>query len=42
MFIGVRQIKITETASILLLPLIYALIMGLGLYLAKPIKFVGS
>ena len=42
MFIGVKQIKITDTISILLLPLIYALVMGLGLYLAKPIKFVGS
>ena len=42
MFIGVKEIKITDTISILLLPLIYALVMGLGLYLAKPIKFVGS
>ena len=42
MFIGVKEIKITDTISVLLLPLIYALVMGLGLYLAKPIKFVGS
>ncbi|WP_325192738.1 DUF3100 domain-containing protein [Methanobrevibacter ruminantium] len=42
MFIGVKEIKITDTISILLLPLIYALVMGLCLYLAKPIKFVGS
>ena len=35
------EIKITDTISILLLPLIYALILGLALYLAKPIKFVG-
>lgn len=42
MYIGVKEIKITETTSILLLPLIYALVMGLGLYLAKPIKFIGS
>ena len=42
MFIGVIEIKITDTISVLLLPLIYALVMGLALYLAKPIKFVGS
>ena len=41
MYIGVIEIKITGTISILLLPLIYALVLGLGLYLAKPIKFVG-
>ena len=41
MYIGIKEIKITDTISILLLPLIYALAMGLGLYLAKPIKFVG-
>ena len=42
MLIGVKEIKITDTVSILLLPLIYALILGLLLYLAKPIKFVGT
>ena len=41
MAIGVREFKITEDISVLLLPLIYALVLGLGLYLAKPIKFVG-
>ena len=41
MFIGVKEIKITDTISVLLLPLIYALVLGLALYLAKPIKFVG-
>ena len=41
MFIGVIEIKVTDTISILLLPLIYALILGLILYLAKPITFVG-
>ncbi|MCQ2964290.1 MAG: DUF3100 domain-containing protein [archaeon] len=40
-WIGIKEFKITETISILFLPLIYALILGLGLYLAKPIKFVG-
>ena len=42
MYIGVIEIKITSTVSILLLPLIYALVLGLGLYLAKSVKFVGS
>ena len=42
MLIGVKEIKITDTVSILLLPLIYALILGLVLYLAEPIKFVGT
>ncbi len=42
MAIGVKEIKITDTISILLLPLIYALVLGLILYLAKPVKFVGS
>ena len=42
MSIGVIEIKLTETIEIFLLPLLYALVMGLALYLAKPIKFVGS
>lgn len=42
MFIGVIEIKITDTIEIFLLPLLYALVMGLALFLAKPIKFVGS
>ena len=41
MSIGVREFKITEDISILLMPLIYSLILGLLLFLAKPIKFVG-
>ena len=41
MTIGVKEIKITDTISILLLPLIYALVLGLALYLAKPVKFIG-
>ena len=41
MFVGVKEIEITDTISVLLLPLIYALVLGLALYLAKPIKFVG-
>ena len=42
MAIGIVEIKITDTIEIILLPLLYALVMGLGLYLAKPIKFIGS
>ena len=41
MSIGVNEFHLTEDISILLMPLIYSLIMGLALYLAKPIKFVG-
>ena len=42
MFIGVIEIQITDTIQIVLLPLLFALVMGLALFLAKPIKFVGS
>ena len=41
MSIGIIEIKITDTISFLLLPIIYALVMGLILYLAKPVKWVG-
>ena len=40
MSIGVIEIKITDTISFLLLPLIYSLVMGLILYLAKPFKYI--
>ena len=40
MSIGVIEIQITDTISFLLLPLIYSLVMGLGLYLAKPFKYI--
>ncbi|WP_405275627.1 DUF3100 domain-containing protein [Methanobrevibacter sp.] len=40
MAIGVIEIKITDTISFLLLPLIYSLVMGLALYLAKPFKYI--
>ena len=42
MFIGVIEIDLTDNIQIVLLPLLYALVMGLALFLAKPIKFVGS
>ncbi len=42
MSIGIIEIQIIDTISFLLLPLVYSLVMGLILYLAKPIKFVGS
>ncbi|WP_405292722.1 DUF3100 domain-containing protein [Methanobrevibacter sp.] len=41
MAIGVINIKITDTISFLLLPLIYSLVMGLALYLIKSVKFIG-
>ena len=41
MFIGVIEIKITDTISFLLLPLIYSLVMGLLIYLIKYFKWVG-
>lgn len=41
MYIGIIEIKITDTISFLLLPLIYALVMGLILYLVKSFKWVG-
>ena len=40
MYIGIIEIKITDTISFLLLPLIYSLIIGLTLYLAKPFKYI--
>ena len=42
MFIGVKEINLTSSVSILLLPLIYALIIGLVLYLTPQVKFVGK
>ena len=42
MLIGVIEIKITDTIQIVLLPLLYALVMGLALFLAKPVKFVST
>ena len=42
MAIGVIEIKITDTISFLLLPLVYSLVMGLGLYLAKPFKYIDT
>jgi len=40
--IGVQKIHLTSTISIVLMPLLYSMIIGLILYLAKPIKFVGK
>lgn len=42
MSIGVQKIYLSKTVSIVLMPLLYAMIIGLILYLAKPIKFVGK
>ncbi|WP_407414981.1 DUF3100 domain-containing protein [Methanobrevibacter sp.] len=41
MAIGIIDIQITDTISFLLLPLTYSLVIGLILYLAKPVKWVG-
>ena len=41
MTIGIIQIQITDTIRFLLLPLRYDLVMGLILYLAKPVKWIG-
>ena len=41
MAIGVINIRITDTISFLLLPLIYSLVMALALYLIKSVKFIG-
>ena len=41
MAIGIIEVKITDTISFMLLPLTYSLVMGLILYLAKPVKWVG-
>ena len=42
MLIGVIEIQITDTVQIVLLPLLYALVIGLALFLLKPFKFIGS
>lgn len=41
-YIGVREFHLTSTITVLTMPLLYAMVMGLALYLAKPIKFVGK
>jgi hypothetical protein len=41
-FIGVQKIHLSSTISIVLMPLLYSMIIGLILFLAKPIKFVGK
>ncbi len=38
--IGTQRIYLTKTVSIVLMPLLYAMVLGLGLFLAKPIKFI--
>lgn len=40
--IGVKEIKLTNNMVILIIPFIYSLILGLLVYLAKPIKFIGK
>ncbi len=38
--IGTRRIFLTDTISIVLMPLLYAMVLGLVFFLAKPIKFI--
>ncbi|WP_295723365.1 DUF3100 domain-containing protein [uncultured Methanobrevibacter sp.] len=38
--IGPRRIFLTGTISIVFMPLLYAMVLGLILFLAKPIKFI--
>ena len=40
--IGVREIKITDNISFLLLPITYAIVIGMLVYLSKYIKWVGD
>ena len=39
-FISIRKIYLTSDVCIVLMPLLYAMILGLGLYLAKPFKLI--
>ena len=41
-YIGVREIKITDNISFLLLPITYAIVIGMIVYLSKHIKWVGD
>ena len=41
-FIGVREIKITDSISFLLLPITYAIVIGMLIYLSKYVKWVGD
>ncbi len=41
-FIGVREIKITDNISFLLLPITYSIVLGMAIYLSKHIKSVGD
>lgn len=41
-FIGVREIKITDNISFLLLPITYAIVIGMLFYLSKHFKWVGD
>ena len=41
-FIGVREIKITDNVSFLLLPITYSIVLGMIIYLSKHFKWVGD
>ena len=42
MYLGVREIKITDTISFLLLPITYSLVFGIAVYLSKHFKWIGD
>ena len=42
LFIGVREIKITDNISFLLLPITYSIVMAMAIYLSKYFKWVGD
>ena len=42
MFIGVREIKITDNVSFLLLPITYSIVLGIAIYLSKHFKWISD
>ena len=41
-YIGVKEIKITDNISFLLLPITYSIVLGMIVYLSKHVKWVGA
>ena len=41
-YIGIREIKITDNISFLLLPITYSIVIGMAVYLSKHFKWVGD
>ena len=42
LYIGVREVKITDNISFLLMPITYSIIIAMAVYLSKHIKWVGE